>query len=373
MKTIIRFSLLCISMGIVSCDANKSKVTEVAKEFIQSVANNDKVAMYELYPEARSYTNLQPVKGISDADIKVEAEDDSTYIVNLDTKKKLVIKMSTEGTFVIADSYNVLQLDSVSYELAAKTGVPSNQLSDITNGQLFSDNSDYIDYLESLDPMAMSGNLLYHDVRYNWRGGQFPTVEFDTPVTNNGESTVKGVDYSVEFVFFLKSTNERVGTAVENGVDLAQGETHVFTIWKNELFYYANNRDLYLKVNFQFRNISKAGMLAKYGTFSGEEYQTYRKLADEKSSNNDSSDGYNQTLSDRKLTETDLDGVSKKDLEIMRNMIYAKYGYIFKRSDLSDYFSKYSWYEPINSDAAAINKMMSNIEKYNIEFIKKHE
>lgn len=83
MKTIVRFSLLCVCMGIVPCDANKSKVTEVAKEFIQSVANNDKVAMYELYPETRSYTNLQPVKGISDANIKVEAEDDSTYVVNL--------------------------------------------------------------------------------------------------------------------------------------------------------------------------------------------------------------------------------------------------------------------------------------------------
>lgn len=277
MKTIIRFSLLCICMGIVSCDANKSKVTEVAKEFIQSVANNDKVTMYELYPETRSYTNLQPVKGISDTDIKVEAKDDSTYIVNLDTKKKLVIKMSTEGTFVIADSYNVLQLDSVSYELAAKTGVPSNQLSDITNGQLFSDGSDYIDYLAALYPTAMSGNLYYHDGRYNWRGGQFPTVEFDSPVTNNGESIVEGVDYSVEFVFFLKSTNERVGTAVEDGVDLAQGETHVFTTWKNELFYYANDHDLYMKVYFHFKNMSQAKMLAKYGTFSGEEYKEWRE------------------------------------------------------------------------------------------------
>ena len=37
---------------------------------------------------------------------------------------------------------------------------------------------------------------------------------------------------------------------------------------------------------------------------------------------------------------------SKEDLRILRNTIYAKYGYIFKSKDLNDIFSKTEWYKP---------------------------
>ena len=37
---------------------------------------------------------------------------------------------------------------------------------------------------------------------------------------------------------------------------------------------------------------------------------------------------------------------SKEDLRILRNTIYAKYGYIFKSKDLNDIFSKTEWYTP---------------------------
>lgn len=84
-------------------------------------------------------------------------------------------------------------------------------------------------------------------------------------------------------------------------------------------------------------------------------------------------DGYDSRLSEKRLTETDLKGKSKKELEIMRNSIYARYGYKFKRKDLLDYFSQYSWYNPTTSDMATLYKSMTDIERYNIELIKKQE
>lgn len=78
-------------------------------------------------------------------------------------------------------------------------------------------------------------------------------------------------------------------------------------------------------------------------------------------------------LSERRLIEDDLEGKSKKELEIMRNSIYARYGYKFKREDLLDYFSQYSWYNPTTSDMGSIYNQMSDNEKYNIDFIKRHE
>ena len=373
MKIMKLLGLCILCAGMVSCDANKSKVTDVAKEFMQALANNDKVTMYELYPSTRVYTNLVPIKGMADANIKVEVENDSIYIANLDTKKKLLMKISADGQISIIDSYNVLLLDSVSYELAAKTGVPANQLSDMTKGQLFLDHSDYMDLLADAYPLAMNGNLYEHNVRYSWHGGIYPSVQFDTPVTNGGKSNVKGTDYSMEIAYFRKDTKERIGTSVEEGVDLASDETYVFTTWKSELYNYAFEYNLYCTISFHFKNMSQAAILAKYGTFSGEEYQIYKKWVDREYDNAGNSDKYNQALSDRKLTETDLNGLSKKDLDIMKNMIYAKYGYKFNREDLANYFSKFSWYSPQSNDAAAIYNQMTSIEKYNIEFIKKHE
>ena len=84
-------------------------------------------------------------------------------------------------------------------------------------------------------------------------------------------------------------------------------------------------------------------------------------------------DGYEQMLSDRRLSESDLYGKTKTDLEIMRNSIYARYGYRFKRQDLLDHFSQFSWYTPTTSDMTSAYSRMSDIEKYNIEFIKRHE
>ena len=57
----------------------------------------------------------------------------------------------------------------------------------------------------------------------------------------------------------------------------------------------------------------------------------------------------------------------------MRNSIYARYGYKFKREDLLNHFSQYSWYNPNTSDMTSVYNQMSSIEKYNVEFIKKHE
>lgn len=84
-------------------------------------------------------------------------------------------------------------------------------------------------------------------------------------------------------------------------------------------------------------------------------------------------DGYDNVLSERKLNDYDLEGKTKKELEIMRNSIFARYGYKFKRKDLLNYFSQFSWYYPSTSDMSVASSSMSEIEKYNVNFIKEHE
>ena len=54
----------------------------------------------------------------------------------------------------------------------------------------------------------------------------------------------------------------------------------------------------------------------------------------------------------------------------MRNEIFARYGYIFKSQDLKEWFGSKPWYNGRYSD---VNHMLTDIERKNVEFIKKHE
>jgi len=60
-----------------------------------------------------------------------------------------------------------------------------------------------------------------------------------------------------------------------------------------------------------------------------------------------------QEASNRKLKESEFDGFSKWELDVMRNAIYARHGRTFKRQDLQSFFDSLSWYlsNPLYSDA----------------------
>ena len=74
--------------------------------------------------------------------------------------------------------------------------------------------------------------------------------------------------------------------------------------------------------------------------------------------------------SERLLTDGDVSQLSKSDLKIMRNEIYARKGYIFTTADMKSYFNQFSWYSGKNAN---VNAMLSGIELQNIALIKKYE
>ena len=82
---------------------------------------------------------------------------------------------------------------------------------------------------------------------------------------------------------------------------------------------------------------------------------------------------YEDLLSYRELTESDLAGKSNYELREMINRIYAHNGYIFSKEEWRNYFSQFSWYNPLTSDQNTVYNSFSNIERYNVDFIKKHE
>jgi tetratricopeptide (TPR) repeat protein len=79
--------------------------------------------------------------------------------------------------------------------------------------------------------------------------------------------------------------------------------------------------------------------------------------------------------SERLITGDDLQGMSGRDLELMRNEIYARHGWVFRRPDLRRYFEGQPWYRP-NKDGLA-NRMveaeLSGVERRNIQIIREQE
>lgn len=73
---------------------------------------------------------------------------------------------------------------------------------------------------------------------------------------------------------------------------------------------------------------------------------------------------------ERYLTEDDVRHLTKRELKIMRNWIYARHGYRFKTSDMREFFASQSWYVGKYDD---VSGLLSTIEQSNVLFIKNHE
>lgn len=71
----------------------------------------------------------------------------------------------------------------------------------------------------------------------------------------------------------------------------------------------------------------------------------------------------------RKLTSAELNALTKDQLRIARNEIYARHGHIFQTKDMQDYFLKQSWYRENPYYSGGLN----DIETYNVELIKSKE
>lgn len=82
-------------------------------------------------------------------------------------------------------------------------------------------------------------------------------------------------------------------------------------------------------------------------------------------------DDYSWIICEIPLQDSDLYGLSKAQLRILRNTIYARHGRKFKSPDLQRYFSQFSWYYPTVNEV--YEHQLSSTEKHNIRLIQAYE
>jgi hypothetical protein len=73
---------------------------------------------------------------------------------------------------------------------------------------------------------------------------------------------------------------------------------------------------------------------------------------------------------DRLLTLEQLENLSRRDLRLLRNLVYARRGYEFKSELLTAYFESADWYKPAPSFSEAL---LTAIDKKNIRLVRSVE
>lgn len=74
--------------------------------------------------------------------------------------------------------------------------------------------------------------------------------------------------------------------------------------------------------------------------------------------------------SQRELKEEDVENMLKDGLASMRNEIFARHGYCFRRKDTRETFEEKDWYIPDNVD---VRDKLTDTEKKNLALIKRYE
>ncbi len=76
-------------------------------------------------------------------------------------------------------------------------------------------------------------------------------------------------------------------------------------------------------------------------------------------------------LSYQKLPDSFFENRNEEELRLMRNEIFARYGYIFRSRDLASHFEKESWYRKVFDEIP--EDVLTDIEKYNIKRVQEAE
>jgi hypothetical protein len=70
--------------------------------------------------------------------------------------------------------------------------------------------------------------------------------------------------------------------------------------------------------------------------------------------------------SKQKLTEKDLKNLRKLDMEIIKNSVFARHGYSFKKATYRNFFEQTDWYIPVSNN---VDNQLSPMEKENVALL----
>jgi hypothetical protein len=123
-------------------------------------------------------------------------------------------------------------------------------------------------------------------------------------------------------------------------------------------------------VNFTKPEVSEAEIKKLLSKMTEEEKEENFELLENSRFASATDKIYSLNASTTLLTEKQVANLSKGDLSIIRNTIYARHGYSFKNRPLRVFFDRQTWYIPVNTN---IKNAFTEIEKKNIQLLLRYE
>jgi hypothetical protein len=74
--------------------------------------------------------------------------------------------------------------------------------------------------------------------------------------------------------------------------------------------------------------------------------------------------------SQRRLAEAELASLSRAELQLMRNEIFARHGLIFRTDAMRSHFARQPWYQPKHDN---VDALLTSVERANIGLIRARE
>lgn len=176
--------------------------------------------------------------------------------------------------------------------------------------------------------------------------------EYDVDVLVFNDKLYGMKSYSVLEEGAWKPAFERIELAYENN-KLDEGLMYVCTEDSDNL------KKGETGIVTEFFDKNEDGTVTHYYQFNQKKFDNFKFLG---------SYPYTQYI---KITEDDLKEIPREELKFMRNEIYARHGYVFRKGGAMEaYFSKVDWYKKLEKLQEVY---LSEIEKYNAEFILDYE
>jgi len=238
----------------------------------------------------------------------------------------------------------------------------------------FQDNNNSVDKLNTLVRLAQSPanfSLEYVDPNSTWSSGynffadHQVTLFFGEEYWLSGKWNLNGN----ELVIFFNRKEGRRGIGEPNNMPEWGVPAHyVYTY--DEYVPFVEEVNIEEKYNWAeiVRNIIIHSTSQGYSNCL--EFCNYALLNDDENAIHISLSGIYTFASEKELTREILSAYTKEQLRIIRNEIFARYGYIFRDNEMRTYFGQQPWYEPKLEN---VDKYLSEREQKNIILLRELE
>lgn len=372
MKKIFLLGLTATVFMFTSCE-NYKEVKQFAADFADVIKGGDRAKIIELYPDLGESDSLSVAFNADSVSVE-ETEVENQFVVQLNSNQSMTVEKNEEGKFHVLKSKGLFVFAPELMEFCKALGCYDTTLCDKENAERMRDPV-FVDYLNE-----KAGEIIKNKVhvKQNIYYTDYYIGKVDVAISNEtgfdlpkGSYVVKAKEYfQGDGPAFLQSIHEY-------SEDIAKGEIghYIVPVTIDDL--------TRVEASLEVKRVDM-DMLQKIYRPTGNEYQDYLNSPLYAEFHGDGSgkhmgnshkggNGLYDSVLKRKLTEDDLNGLSKEDLRKLRNAIYAAHGYIFKDKKLLEFFKTFDWYKETTTDMNAVSAELNDVEKYNVNFIKERE